>query len=56
MNDVSFWSENQNIYTKRDTENLLINVTMFSFNSKDMKHKSSHKEKHYIQWQVQLEV
>lgn len=54
MNNV--WGfENQNIYTKTDTANFLKNVTMLSFNSEAMKHKSSHKDKHYIQGQVQLE-
>jgi hypothetical protein len=29
---------------------------MFSFNSEDMKHKSPHKDKHYIQGQDQLKA
>jgi hypothetical protein len=49
-------TQNQNIYTKTDRENVLKNVTIFSFNSEDMKHKSSHKNKHYIQGQVQLKA
>lgn len=32
MNDVEDY-ENQNIYTKTDTENVLKNATMFSFRS-----------------------